>query len=68
VCLVVVLGEEFNFTSDEHQPLVGGWGIDPDPPDDYLNGTFTGVLGGVVNKEHDYSGSTWLWNLDRNPR
>ena len=39
----------------------GDWGLTPKLGSFNMNGTWGGVLGGVINKQFDMSMSSWTW-------
>ena len=60
-----MLALKFNFTYTSHRNTDNDWGVLPKRGPFSLNGTWSGVMGDVINKRYDMSISTWRWKLER---
>lgn len=60
------VGSMYNFTFTNYLEPNQEWGVQP-VTGDFVNGTFAGVMGGVINDEFDLSLSTWLSDTFRQP-
>ena len=60
-----MLAMKFNFTYISHRNVDNDWGVVPKKGPHSINGTWGGVMGGVINKDYDMSISTWYWTHER---
>ena len=60
-----LLARRYNFTYVSHKDSNDDWGTVPKDGPYNLSGTWSGVMGDVINKKYDMSISSWWWSSDR---
>ena len=59
------LAVRFNFTWKSYKDLDGNWGVTPTDGVYNRSGTWSGVMGSIVNGEYHISLNQWFWKFDR---
>ena len=60
-----MLARRYNFTYISYKDPNDDWGTVPRDGIYNLSGTWSGVMGDVINRKYDMSISTWWWTSDR---
>ena len=60
-----ILARRYNFSLVSYKDMENDWGVTPKEGPFNLSGTWSGVMGDVVNNKYDMSVSVWWWTSDR---